>query len=256
MPSSMKTTAGGASDRVGGATIRYRSDPPRMARSARRHAVNRNDESHRLRRERALPRLGLRARVAHCRQTSLSRMIALDAIKEHHGTKIMAQEPHPRRFAANLPGRRRARRRRNPRSAARAIRRSTCSSKTFRASLWWAADRLFSSETFAGLIKIVEHVILDSSGTNTEPNALREFSSYFSGKQSVALGDLAWMRLDPWRDVIAQFFDDPSMRDELLRDPQNRNQLRLRFRSAVSRRLACEPARLDGTRQIDLRRRA
>ncbi len=143
-----------------------------------------------------------------------SRVIALDAIKDHHGTKIMAQEPNredaPKIFREGVE---------LGVDGIRAPQRvqfvEALLVKEIPCVLWWAADRLFSSETFAGLLKISEHVILDSSGTNTEPNALREFSSYFSGKQSVALGDLAWMRLDPWRDVIAQFFDDPSMRDEL-----------------------------------------
>jgi len=144
-----------------------------------------------------------------------SRMIVLDAIKDHHGTKIMAQEPHhedaPQIFREGVE---------LGVDGIRAARRvqfvEALLVKDIPCVLWWAADRLFSSETFAGLLKVAQHVILDSSGTNTETNALREFSSYFSGKQSVALGDLAWMRLDPWRDVIAQFFDDPSMRDELL----------------------------------------
>ena len=83
--------------------------------------------------------------------------------------------------------------------------------------LWWAADRLFTSNTFAALLPVSEHVILDSSGTGTDPAAIREFASYFASGHDCFLRDLAWMRLDPWRDVIAQFFDDPAMRDELFR---------------------------------------
>jgi len=143
-----------------------------------------------------------------------SRMIMLDAIKGHHGTKVTAHEPQhenaPQIFwegvELGVDG---------IRAPLRVQFVEALLVKDIPNVLWWAADRLFASETFAGLLKIVEHVILDSSGTDTEPNALREFSSFFTGKQPVALGDLAWMRLDPWRDVIAQFFDDPSMRDEL-----------------------------------------
>lgn len=143
-----------------------------------------------------------------------SRMIVLDAIKDHHGTRITAQEPHrddaPQIFregvVLGVDG---------IRAAQRIQFVEALLVKDIPCVLWWAADRLFSSETFAGLLNVVEHVILDSSGTNTESNALREFANYFSGTQPAALGDLAWMRLDPWRDVIAQFFDDPNMRDEL-----------------------------------------
>jgi glucose-6-phosphate dehydrogenase assembly protein OpcA len=143
-----------------------------------------------------------------------SRMIVLDAIKDHHGTKITAQEPHrddaPQIFREGVElgvdG---------IRAAQRVHFVEALLVKDIPCVLWWAADRLFSSETFAGLLNVAEHVILDSSGTNTEPNALHEFSKYFSEKHPIALGDLAWMRLDPWRDVIAQFFDDPGLREEL-----------------------------------------
>lgn len=83
--------------------------------------------------------------------------------------------------------------------------------------LWWAADRLFTSNTFAALLPVSEHVILDSSGTGTDPAAIREFANYFATGHDCFLRDLAWMRLDPWRDVVAQFFDDPAMREELFR---------------------------------------
>lgn len=143
-----------------------------------------------------------------------SRMIVLDAIKGHHGTKITAQEPHhddaPQIFREGVElgvdG---------IRAAQRVHFVEALLVKDIPCVLWWAADRLFSSETFAGLLNVAEHVILDSSGTNAEPNALHEFSNYFSEKHPIALGDLAWMRLDPWRDVIAQFFDDPGLREEL-----------------------------------------
>ncbi|MBV8074030.1 MAG: glucose-6-phosphate dehydrogenase assembly protein OpcA [Candidatus Eremiobacteraeota bacterium] len=81
--------------------------------------------------------------------------------------------------------------------------------------VWWAADRLFESNTFKAFLPVAQHVILDSSGTGTEPTAIREFASFFAEDHDVALRDLAWMRLDPWRDVVAQFFDDPGLRDEL-----------------------------------------
>ena len=143
-----------------------------------------------------------------------SRMIVLDAIKEHHGTKVTAHEQRhenaPEIFREGvelgIDG---------IRAAQRVQFVEALLVREIPNVLWWAADRLFSSETFAGLLQICQHVILDSSGTNAEPEALHEFSSYFSDKQGAALGDLAWMRLDPWRDVIAQFFDDPSMREEL-----------------------------------------
>jgi glucose-6-phosphate dehydrogenase assembly protein OpcA len=142
-----------------------------------------------------------------------SRMIVLDAVKGKTGTKVIAEsqaidgaEIFRESVELGVDG---------VRAPQRVQFVEALLVKDIPNVLWWAADRLFSSETFSGLLKIVEHVILDSSGTNTETNALAEFSSYFSGEQRHALSDLAWMRLDPWRDVVAQFFDDPDLREEL-----------------------------------------
>ena len=140
-----------------------------------------------------------------------SRMIVLDAVKGEHGTKITAELPR-----ADAPFRERVKLGVDGIRAPQRVQFvEALVVKDVPLVLWWAADRLFSSETFKGLLDIVGHIILDSSGTDKEPNAIREFASFFSGTQNAALNDLAWMRLDPWRDVVAQFFDDPGMRDEL-----------------------------------------
>lgn len=142
-----------------------------------------------------------------------SRMIVLDAVKGEHGTRITAEESpgdgaqiFRERVVLGVDG---------IRAPQRVHFVEALLVKDVDAVLWWAADRLFSSETFQGLLAIVQHVILDSSGTDKEPNAIREFAKFFSPAQPVAVGDLAWMRLDAWRDVVAQFFDDPGMREEL-----------------------------------------
>ena len=143
-----------------------------------------------------------------------SRMIVLDAVKGEHGTKIAASETGTsdgpsifwERVDLGVDG---------IRAAQRVQFVESLLVKDIPNVLWWAADRLFSSNTFKALLPLVQHLILDSSGTGADPDAIREFAQFFSEQQAGALGDLAWMRLDPWRDVIAQFFDDPAMHDEL-----------------------------------------
>jgi len=139
------------------------------------------------------------------------RMIVLNAVKGQHGTRVTAEPAGDdgsfrERVELGVDG---------IRAPQRVQFVEALIVKDVPLVLWWAADRLFSSETFKGLLEVVEHVILDSSGTDKEPNALREFAEFFGEGHGVALGDLAWMRLDPWRDVIAQFFDEPGMREEL-----------------------------------------
>lgn len=143
-----------------------------------------------------------------------SRMIVLDAVKGEHGTKVTATEPETgdgpaifrERVDLGVDG---------IRAAQRVQFVESLLVKDIPNVLWWAADRLFSSNTFKALLPLVQHVILDSSGTGADPDAIREFAGFFSEEHGSALGDLAWMRLDPWRDVIAQFFDDPAMHEEL-----------------------------------------
>jgi len=82
--------------------------------------------------------------------------------------------------------------------------------------MWWAADRLFSSNTFQALLPKIDHAILDSSGSGSrDPDAVREYANFFQREHGCAFRDLAWMRLEPWRDAVAQFFDDPALREEL-----------------------------------------
>jgi glucose-6-phosphate dehydrogenase assembly protein OpcA len=143
-----------------------------------------------------------------------SRMIVLDAVKGERGARIVAGGAERResssvfreRVDLGIDG---------VRAAQRVHLVQALLARDIPCVLWWAADRLFSSETFKGLLAIVQHVILDSSGTGKDPDAIREFANFFADRRDVLLGDLAWMRLDPWRDVVAQFFDDPGLRQEL-----------------------------------------
>ena len=142
-----------------------------------------------------------------------SRMIVMDAVKGQHGVTITTGEGDVggpaifrERVDLGVDG---------IRAANRVQFVETLLVKDIPTVLFWAADRLFESNTFKALLPLMQHVILDSSGSGREPHALREFASFFSQHEAAALDDLAWMRLEPWRDVVAQFFDDPNLRDEL-----------------------------------------
>lgn len=142
-----------------------------------------------------------------------SRMIVLDAVKGQHGATITTGEgdvggPAIFRERADLGVD-------GIRAASRVQFVETLLVKDIPTVLFWAADRLFESNTFKAMLPLMQHVILDSSGSGREPHALREFASFFSQNEAETLDDLAWMRLEPWRDVVAQFFDDPGLRDEL-----------------------------------------
>jgi len=81
--------------------------------------------------------------------------------------------------------------------------------------LWWSGARLLQSRTFSGLAQVASSVLVDSSGMARGAETIRELGEFLSRFPGVALHDLAFMRLAPWQDMIAQFFDDPALREDL-----------------------------------------
>jgi glucose-6-phosphate dehydrogenase assembly protein OpcA len=81
--------------------------------------------------------------------------------------------------------------------------------------LWWSGARFLQSRTFSGLAETATGVLLDSSGKASDEETIRELGDFPARFPSVILRDLAFMRLAPWQDMIAQFFDDPALREDL-----------------------------------------
>lgn len=81
--------------------------------------------------------------------------------------------------------------------------------------LWWSGSRLMQSRTFSGLAQHAATVLVDSSGKVRGDEIIRELGEFLTRYSQVVLADLAFMRLAPWQDMIAQFFDDPDLREDL-----------------------------------------
>ena len=81
--------------------------------------------------------------------------------------------------------------------------------------LWWTGGRLLQSRTFSGLAQGATTVLVDSSGKVRGDEAIRELGEFVTRFPKIALADLAFMRLAPWQNMIAQFFDDPALREDL-----------------------------------------
>ncbi len=81
--------------------------------------------------------------------------------------------------------------------------------------LWWSGARFLQSRTFSGLAQQASTVLVDSSGKVRGEETIRELGEFLTRFPSVRLQDLAFMRLAPWQDMIAQFFDDPALREDL-----------------------------------------
>ena len=81
--------------------------------------------------------------------------------------------------------------------------------------LWWNGRELLASEAFAHLVTSAASIVLDSSGREGGEARIREVAGFAARYPGVVLHDLAFLRLGPWMDMIAQFFDDPALREDL-----------------------------------------
>jgi glucose-6-phosphate dehydrogenase assembly protein OpcA len=81
--------------------------------------------------------------------------------------------------------------------------------------LWWSGFKETSRATFYALLPLTGTLVVDSSGGLRDESALRALAEFHAEHMEVALRDLAWMRLRPWQDMIANFFDDEALLGEL-----------------------------------------
>ncbi len=72
--------------------------------------------------------------------------------------------------------------------------------------LWWRDARLLGSQLFQQLSDVAERIIMDSAGLE-DLSADWPRIHALAQRPSAAVSDLAWSRLTPWRQLIAQLFD-------------------------------------------------
>ncbi|MBC5815061.1 MAG: glucose-6-phosphate dehydrogenase assembly protein OpcA [Candidatus Eremiobacteraeota bacterium] len=83
--------------------------------------------------------------------------------------------------------------------------------------LWWTSDTVANDTLFEDIIAMMDTVIVDSSGVDSSDLGIREFAEFRSGGRPLLVRDLAYMRLAPWQDMVAHFFDDRSFLEDLHR---------------------------------------
>ena len=80
--------------------------------------------------------------------------------------------------------------------------------------LLWAGPSLLD-ERFAALAELCNIVILDSSRAHTDAECLRQLARIADERLQPKIRDLAYMRLLPWQDLVALFFDDAKLAADL-----------------------------------------
>lgn len=81
--------------------------------------------------------------------------------------------------------------------------------------LVWAARETMRNPAFAALNELSNSLVLDSSRMGSDASGLRELTGYFSQDRRYAVQDLAYLRLAPWQEMIADFFDENELAGDL-----------------------------------------
>jgi glucose-6-phosphate dehydrogenase assembly protein OpcA len=81
--------------------------------------------------------------------------------------------------------------------------------------LWWTGNPFARRPTFEALAAIAENLIVNTSGTAADESMVIDLEKFMAARASMCVRDIAWMRLRSWQDMIAQFFDNPTVREEL-----------------------------------------
>ena len=83
--------------------------------------------------------------------------------------------------------------------------------------LTWLGRRIAGDPRFAALYTIARTKIVSTSADDVSASALRDLIRFYDAHQDAVVHDIAYLRITPWREVIAEFFDDPTFACELQR---------------------------------------
>lgn len=81
--------------------------------------------------------------------------------------------------------------------------------------LWWTSETVANDILFDDIVGMMDTVIVDSSGVDGAELGIRELSEFFAAGRPLLIRDLAYLRLAPWQDMVAQFFDQQAFLDDL-----------------------------------------
>jgi len=84
--------------------------------------------------------------------------------------------------------------------------------------LWWADDVPFGAELFARMATLCDRVIVDSARLARPIDGLSKLAALSHATDADhGVSDFHWVRLTPWRNLTAQFFDKAALRPYISR---------------------------------------
>lgn len=82
--------------------------------------------------------------------------------------------------------------------------------------LWWPGGDFAGSSLFDELLPVVDRLILDTAQLGNEVRTIAAVRRILADESSAPMiGDFTWLRLAPWRALIAQFFDPSDVQRSL-----------------------------------------
>lgn len=81
--------------------------------------------------------------------------------------------------------------------------------------LWWPTGDFVGNALFDDIVAIVDRLIVDSARLGNDARAVAQMRTLLDDEDDPRLGDFTWIRLEPWRQLIAQFFDPTEVQASL-----------------------------------------
>ncbi|MCA9832704.1 MAG: glucose-6-phosphate dehydrogenase assembly protein OpcA [Thermomicrobiales bacterium] len=73
--------------------------------------------------------------------------------------------------------------------------------------LWWPRGEFSNNAIFEDLSQVADRLVFDSARLGNDAHAVADYRSLIDEPTDPIVGDFTWLRLAPWRQLIAQFFD-------------------------------------------------
>ncbi len=73
--------------------------------------------------------------------------------------------------------------------------------------LWWPTGEFRNNAIFDDLGLIADRLVLDSARLGNDAHAVADYRLLIDEPTDPLVGDFTWLRLAPWRQLVAQFFD-------------------------------------------------
>lgn len=75
--------------------------------------------------------------------------------------------------------------------------------------LWWPSGEFSNNLIFEDLAQVADRLIFDSARLGNDAHAVADYRTLIDEPTDPIVGDFTWLRLAPWRQLTAQFFDPP-----------------------------------------------